>query len=131
MLDISYVLDCEALSRAALGDAEMRARLKDAHRAGIRVVTSSMTLIEAYHSKIRRPVWNWTMSGIVVEPVTKDVADAAIGLLGATGLHGHKYAIDAALAVIAGRQAGRVVVFTSDEDDMGKLCGAGVQVRGL
>ncbi|MFF3731734.1 hypothetical protein ACFYXM_15775 [Streptomyces sp. NPDC002476] len=131
MSETSYVLDCEAFSRTALGNAEMRARLKDAHRTGIRVVTSSMTLIEAYHGKIRKPVWDWAMSGIVVEPVTKDVADEAIRLLRATGLHGHKYAVDAALAVIAGRQAGRVVVFTSDEDDMGKLCAADVLVRGL
>ncbi|MFE7328268.1 hypothetical protein ACFU8W_25475 [Streptomyces sp. NPDC057565] len=71
------------------------------------------------------------MSGIVVEPVTKDIADEAIRQLRETGLHGHKYAIDAALAVIAGRQPGRVAVFTSDEDDMGKLCGTGVLVRGL
>lgn len=33
MAGVSYVLDCEALSRAALGDAVMKARLKDAHRA--------------------------------------------------------------------------------------------------
>lgn len=33
--------------------------------------------------------------------------------------------------MIAGRQRGRAVVFASDEDDMGKLCGAGVLVRGL
>jgi len=131
MPETSYVLDCEALSRTALGNADMRARLKDAHRTGIRVVTSSMTLIEAYHSKIRKPVWDWAMSGLVVEPVTKDIADEAITLLRATGLHGHKCAIDAALAVIAGRQGGRVVVFTSDEDDMGKLCGPGVLVRAL
>ncbi|WP_123524286.1 hypothetical protein [Streptomyces sp. 840.1] len=44
---------------------------------------------------------------VVVEPVTKDIADEAIRLLRATGLHGHKYAVDAALAVIAGRQPGR------------------------
>ncbi|MCX4788537.1 hypothetical protein OG369_20895 [Streptomyces sp. NBC_01221] len=131
MAGVCYVLDCEALSRAALGDLEMKARLKDAHRASVRVVTSSMTLIEAYHSKIRRSDWNWAMSRIVVEPVTREVADEAIALLADTGLHGHKYAIDAALAVIAGRQRGRVAVFTSDEDDMRKLCGAGVQVRGL
>ncbi|MCX4795703.1 MULTISPECIES: PIN domain-containing protein [unclassified Streptomyces] len=131
MAGVCYVLDCEALSRAALGDLEMKARLKDAHRASVRVVTSSMTLIEAYHSKIRRSEWNWAMSRIVVEPVTREVADEAIALLADTGLHGHKYAIDAALAVIAGRQRGRVAVFTSDEDDMRKLCGAGVQVRGL
>ncbi|MFJ1898598.1 hypothetical protein [Streptomyces sp. NPDC088115] len=111
--------------------AESGRREKDSHRSGIRVVTSAMTLAEAYHSKIRKPVWHWAMAGVVVEPVTKDIADEAIRLLGSTGLHGHKYAIDAALAVIAGRQRGRVVVFTSDEDDMGKLSGGRVLVRGL
>ncbi|MFI1188889.1 hypothetical protein [Streptomyces californicus] len=131
MPEITYVLDCEAVSRAALGDPEMKGRLKDAHRAGIRVVTSSMTLIEAYHGKIRRPVWEWAMSGIVVEPVTKDIADDAIRLLRETGLHGHKHAIDAALAAIANRRPGRTVLFTSDVDDLGKLCGRRVQVRAL
>ncbi|MGW6585316.1 hypothetical protein [Streptomyces globisporus] len=131
MPDITYVLDCEAVSRAALGNPEMKGRLKDAHRAGIRVVTSSMTLIEAYHSKIRRPVWDWAMSGMVVEPVTKDIADEAIRLLREAGLHRHKYAIDAALAAIANRQPGRTALFTSDADDMGKLCGARVQLRAL
>ncbi|MFE6697574.1 type II toxin-antitoxin system VapC family toxin [Streptomyces sp. NPDC057718] len=131
MPDITYVLDCEAVSRAALGHPEMKSRLKDAHRAGIRVVTSAMTLVEAYHSKIRRPVWDWAMSGIVVEPVTKGIADEAIRLLREAGLHGHKYAIDAVLAAIANRQQGRTVLFTSDVDDMGKLCGRRVQLRGL
>jgi predicted nucleic acid-binding protein len=131
MPEITYVLDCEALSRAALGNPEMKGRLKDAHRAGIRVVTSSMTLVEAYHGKIRRPVWEWAMSGIVVEPVTKDIADEAIRLLRETGLHGHEYAIDAALAAIANRQSGRTALFTSDADDLGKLCGKRVQVRAL
>ncbi|MEH0561652.1 type II toxin-antitoxin system VapC family toxin [Streptomyces silvae] len=131
MAGVCYVLDCEALSRAVLGEPRMKAQLKDAHRAGVRVVTSPMTLIEAYHGKVRRSEWNRVMSRIVVEPVTKDVADEAIGLLSETGLHGHKYAIDAALAVIAGRQRGRVAVLTSDEDDMRKLCRPEVQVRAL
>lgn len=131
MPGMTYVLDSEALSRIALNDRAMSVSLAKAHRSGVRVVTSSMTLIEAYHSRIRQPVWDWAMSRVVVESVTKDIADEAIRLLRATGLHGHKYAIDAALAVIAGRQPGRVVVFTSDEDDMGKLCGAGVLVRGV
>ncbi|MGW4230048.1 hypothetical protein ACWEF9_12310 [Streptomyces sp. NPDC004980] len=94
-------------------------------------MTSSMTLVEAYQGKVRRADWNWVVTRIAVEPVTKDVADEAIGLLGETGLHGHKYAVDAALAVIAGRQRGRVAVFTSDEDDMRKLCRPEVQVRAL
>lgn len=131
MADMTFVLDSEALSKSVLRDRAMTAVLTRAHQSGFRVVTSSMTLVEAYHSNIRAGVWNWAMSRVVVEPVTKDVADGAIRLLRETGLHGHKYAIDAALAVIADRQPGRVVVFTSDEDDMGKLCGARVLVRGV
>jgi len=127
----TYVLDCEALSRAALRERKMTLRLTEAHRSGIRVVTSSMTLIEAYHGQLKRGAWAWAMSRVVVEPVTREVADAAIVLLEDSGLHGHKYAIDAALAVIAGRQGGNVVLYTSDEDDLKKLCGARVAVRGL
>ncbi|MFJ9629086.1 hypothetical protein ACIRU8_15440 [Streptomyces sp. NPDC101175] len=125
------VLDSEGLSRAALRDRGMTALLAAAHKKGLRVVTGSMTLIEAYHSHVRREAWSWVTSRIVVEPVTRDVADAAIDLLKDTGLHGHKYAIDAALAVIAGRQPGGVVLYTSDVDDMRKLCPAQVVVRGL
>ncbi|MGX9890699.1 hypothetical protein [Streptomyces sp. NPDC002276] len=125
------VLDSEGLSRAALRDRGMTALLAAAHKKGLRVVTSSMTLIEAYHSQVRREAWSWVTSRIVVEPVTREVADAAISLLRDTGLHGHKYAIDAALAVIAGRQPGGVVLYTSDADDMRKLCPPRVAVRGL
>ncbi|MFJ6610449.1 hypothetical protein ACIQPT_09225 [Streptomyces sp. NPDC091289] len=131
MKDICFVLDCEALSRVALRDRMLTGVLTKAHQSGIRVVTSSMTLVEAYHSKIRMPVWNWAMARVVVEPVTKDVADEAIRLLREAGLHGHKYAIDAALAAIANRQPGRTALFTSDVDDMGRLCGTRVQLRGL
>lgn len=131
MSGLSYVLDGEGLARVALGDPGMKARLKDARRSGIRVVTSAMTLVEACHSKIRQPVWDWAMSGVVVEPVPQSVAEEAMRLLRSTGLHGDQYAIAAVLAVIAGRQRGRAVVFTSDADGMGKLCGARVQVRGL
>lgn len=131
MPEMTYVLDSEALSRMVLGDRTMAATLAKAHQSGVRVVTSAMTLVEAYHSKVRRPVWDWAMSRVVVEPVTKEVADEAIRLLAAAGLHGHTYAIDAALAAIANRRPGRTVVFTSDRDDMGKLCGAGVLVRGV
>ncbi|MEU1573857.1 hypothetical protein ABZ519_22380 [Streptomyces collinus] len=91
-------------------------------------MTSSMTLIEAYHGRVKRVAWAWAMSRVVVEPVTREVADAAVALLQDTGLHGHTNAIGAALAVIAGRQRAGVVLFTSDEDDMGKLCGPGVAV---
>ncbi|MDV9172166.1 hypothetical protein R6V09_18875 [Streptomyces sp. W16] len=125
------VLDSEGLSRAALRDRGMTALLAAAHKKGLRVVTSSMTLIEAYHGHVRREAWSWVTSRIVVEPVTREVADAAISLLKDTGLHGHKYAIDAALAVVAGRQPGGVVLYTSDMDGLRKLCPPRVAVRGL
>ncbi|MFH9686138.1 PIN domain-containing protein [Streptomyces sp. NPDC021019] len=131
MKDICFVLDSEALSRIALRDRTFTGILTKAHQSGIRVATSSMTLIEAYHGKIRMPAWSWAMARVVVEPVTKDIADEAIRLLREAGLHGHKYAVDAALAAIANRQPGRTALFTSDVDDLGKLCRPRVQLRGL
>ncbi|TRV77755.1 PIN domain-containing protein [Streptomyces sp. 130] len=131
MPEMTYVLDSEALSRMVLRDRTMAVTLAKAHQSGVRVVTSAMTLVEAYHSKVRRSAWDWAMSRVVVEPVSRAMADDAIRLLAVAGLHGHKYAIDAALAAIANRQSGRTVVFTSDRDDMEKLCGAQVLVRGL
>ncbi|WP_374105931.1 hypothetical protein [Kitasatospora sp. RG8] len=122
-MDLVHVLDCEALSRAVGGDPLMGARIKTASQLGIRVITSSMTLVESYHKKINRPLWQWMLSRIVVEPVTEQIANDAIALLADAGLHGHKYAIDAALAAIALRQHGPVTVFTSDPDDMTMLCG--------
>ncbi|MGY4276220.1 6-pyruvoyl-tetrahydropterin synthase [Streptomyces sp. M18.1] len=44
------------------------------------------------------------------------------------GLHGHKYAIDAAVAEVALRQHRPVVMLTSDIDDMTKLCGDRVRL---
>jgi predicted nucleic acid-binding protein len=121
--NISYALDGEGLSRAVLGDQMMTGQLKYAYSANVPVLTSSVTLIEAYHSRVRKGPWNWTLSRVQIEPVTEDIANDAIRLLKETGLHGHKYAIDAGLAAIVRRQPGRVVVFTSDKDDMTRLCG--------
>ncbi|MDT0303539.1 PIN domain-containing protein [Streptomonospora sp. DSM 45055] len=106
----------------------MGARLRDAHDAGVRVMTSSMTLIEAYHDRIRHAAWQWTLSRIHVEPVTEELSQEAIGLLRGTGLRGHRHAIDAALAAVALRQREPVTVFTSDEDDLRTLCGGRVVV---
>ncbi|KAB7852476.1 hypothetical protein FRZ00_01440 [Streptomyces mobaraensis] len=50
-------------------------------------------------------------------------AKAASALLMPAGLHGHKYAIDAAVAETALRQRRPVVMLTSGVDDMTKLCG--------
>ena len=82
-----------------------------------------MTLIEACHGRVKKSAWAWTLSKIAVEPITREIAGEAIELLETAGLHGHKYAIDAALAAVALRQHGDVTVFTSDEEDMRLLCG--------
>jgi predicted nucleic acid-binding protein len=123
-----YLLDSEGLSQWVRGDRRMGLRLKDADRSDIPVVTTSMTLVEAYHSKLQRPHWRWALSRLRVEPVTEQIASDAIDLLQNAGLHGHKYSTDAVLAAVALRQPGRVTIFTSDEDDMRKLCGDRVAV---
>ncbi|MEW2255881.1 hypothetical protein [Streptomyces sp. NPDC047869] len=61
-------------------------------------------------------------------PVTEEIAEETTSLLKETGLHGHEYAIDAALASVAVRQPGPITVFTSDEAGMRKLCADGVVV---
>jgi hypothetical protein len=52
--------------------------------------------------------------------VTTETASRSEGLLKAAGLHGHKYAM---VAEVALRLPAPVVVLTSDVDDMVKLCG--------
>ena len=120
-----FVLDCEALSLAVRGDRKMIARLDLAARGEAEVVTSPMTLIEAYDGRTTEQRWDWVISRVQVVRIGKDEARAARRLLADAKLHGHKhghkYAIDAALAVIARQMTGQVTVFTSDVDDLEKL----------
>jgi hypothetical protein len=59
---------------------------------------------------------------------TQEEANSASTMLINAGLHGHKYAIDAAVAEMALRQRRPVVMLTSDIDDMTKLCGDKVRL---
>ena len=59
---------------------------------------------------------------------TQEEAKSASTMLIDAGLHGHKYAIDAAVAEMALRQRRPVVMLTSDIDDMTKLCGDKVRL---
>lgn len=116
-----FVLDCEALSLAVRGDRKMIARLELAARGEADVVTSPMTLVEAYDGRTTEQRWDWVLSRVNVAELGKDEARQARRLLATAKLHGHKYAIDAMLAVVALRQRGLVTVFTSDVDDLEKL----------
>lgn len=92
------------------------------------MITSAATLVEVVHPKINRPALEWTLSRIVIEPVTERIARQAAVLLTKAGLHGHKHAIDAMLAATAIASPGPVTVLTSDPDDLTILCGAEVAV---
>jgi hypothetical protein len=124
-----FVLDCEALSLAVRGDRTMIGWLDLAARGEADVVTSPMTLVEAYDGRITEQRWDWVLSRVKVADLGKDEARQARRLLADTKLHGHKYAIDAMLAVVALLQRGQVTVFTSDVDDLEKLLPARIVVR--
>ncbi|MBT2235068.1 hypothetical protein KLK06_55505 [Nonomuraea sp. NEAU-A123] len=85
------------------------------------VVTSPMTVVEAYDGRITEQRWDWVLSRLNVADIGKHEARLARRLLTDAKLHGHKHAIDAVLAVIARQQKGQVTVFTSDVDDLEKL----------
>jgi hypothetical protein len=124
-----FVLDCETLSLAVRGDRMMIARLELAAAGEAEVVTSPMTLVEAYDGRTTERRWDWVLSRLNVADIGKDEARQARQLLADTGLHSHKYAIDAVLAVIAQRQKGQVTVFTSDVDDLERLVSNRVVVK--
>ncbi|MEU6231540.1 hypothetical protein [Kitasatospora sp. NPDC047058] len=116
-----FVLDSEALSLAVRGDRMMIARLDLAARGEAEIVTSPMTLVEAYDARTTEQRWDWVLSRVNIAELGKDEARQARRLLADAGLHGHKYAIDAVLAVVALRQRGQVTVFTSDPEDLERL----------
>ncbi|MFC0864391.1 PIN domain-containing protein [Sphaerimonospora cavernae] len=124
-----FVLDSEALSLAVRGDRMMIARLDLAARGEAEVVTSPMTVVEAHDGRTTEQRWDWVLSRVNVAELGKAEARQARRILADVGLHGHKYAIDAMLAVVARRQRGQVTVFTSDIDDLEKLVPDRIAIR--
>ncbi|MFD9242941.1 PIN domain-containing protein [Streptomyces sp. NPDC059556] len=118
----TLVLDSEGLARAVLRDREVTGWLALARADDLRVVTSAATLVEVMHPRINRAALEWTLSRLVIEPVTDTVARGAAALLAANGLHGHKHAIDAMVAATALAAPGPVTVLTSDPEDLMVLC---------
>jgi predicted nucleic acid-binding protein len=124
----TLVLDCEGLSKL-VGDHEPTvAMVAEARGRGMEVVINALTIVEATHRRTGKTRLNWLLSGLRISPVGDKEAKAASDLLLNAGLHGHKYAIDAAVAEMAIRQPRPVVLLTSDTDDMSKLCGAHVRI---
>jgi predicted nucleic acid-binding protein len=119
----TLVLDCEGLAKAVQRDREVTGWLAVARADDLRVVTSAATLVEAMYPRTKRPAFEWTVSRIVVEPVTEDIARRAAALLGDAGLHGQTHAIDAMLSATALAAPGPVTVLTSAPEDLAALCG--------
>ncbi|MFD5511160.1 type II toxin-antitoxin system VapC family toxin [Streptomyces sp. NPDC059761] len=124
----TLVLDSEALSKAARGDHEVRGMIRRAPNHNMRVVTSSLTTLEAWDPRagVRQEAWAWFLSNVDIVHTSDEIIETARSLLKEAGLHGHKYAIDAVLAataVVESRRGGFVNVLTSDLEDMKRLIG--------
>jgi hypothetical protein len=124
----TLVLDCEGLSKFVTDDEPVVAMVAEARKRGMEVVISALTIIEATHRRTDRARLAWVLSGVRIVYIGDEEAKAASALLINAGLHGHKYAIDAAVAEMALRQRRPVVLLTSDIDDMVKLCGDRVRL---
>ncbi|MEV6577357.1 PIN domain-containing protein [Streptomyces sp. NPDC051582] len=124
----TLVLDSEGLAKAVLRDRTLTTWLALARADDLRVITSAATLVEVMHPRINRAALEWTLSRLVVEPVTDTVARHAAALLAEAGLHGHKYAIDAMVGATALLAEGPATVLTSDPEDLAALCGGRVTV---
>lgn len=117
----ALVLDSEGLSKLAVGDARTRAYFDTARARRAQVATSAITLTETLRGGPRDANVRRVLSRITVVPVTAQIARRAGELLGATGLSGHRCAIDAVVAATALGLERPIVLLTSDPDDMNML----------
>ncbi|MGW3342951.1 PIN domain-containing protein [Nonomuraea rubra] len=124
----TVVLDCEGLVKWCEADQRVTALVREAQDNDFRVVVSAMTPIEAQDVRVKSDRLRWHLSRLKIEPVTEEVSSRAVELLRDARLHGHKYAIDAVVAATALHSMRPVIILTSDEDDMSKLCGKTVKV---
>lgn len=110
----TLVLDSEGLAKLAAGDVRARAYLASALARRAQVATSAITLTEVLRGGIRDVTVHRVLSRITVLPVTAQIARRAGELLGATGLSGHRCAIDAIVAATALPLDRPIVLLTSD-----------------
>ncbi|WP_033328304.1 hypothetical protein [Streptomyces yerevanensis] len=127
----TVVLDSQGLSAWIAQDRKILAMFQVLHAMGADFVIGANTIVEVSHARVNMPRLWWALSRVKVEPVSEGAAKVSAELLKATGMHGHKYAIDATVAEVALRQPGPVAILTSDVDDMTRLCGDRVRLIGI
>ncbi|MBP2404236.1 type II toxin-antitoxin system VapC family toxin [Streptomyces syringium] len=124
----TLVLDCEGLSKLVQRSPELSEWLSAAEAEDIRVVISSVTLVEARDPRVNQARFDYAVSRVTIIPPTEAIARHASKLLAAAALHGHKYALDSIVAATALASPPPVTVLTSDPEDLEMLCGPGVHV---
>ncbi|MFD3912593.1 type II toxin-antitoxin system VapC family toxin [Streptomyces sp. NPDC058603] len=124
----TLVLDCEGLSKLVRGTPELTEWLAASESEDVRVVLSSVTLVEARDPKVNQARFDYAVSRLNIIPPTEAIARHASRLLAAAGLHGHKCALDSIVAATALASPAPVTVLTSDPEDLLMLCGSGVRV---
>lgn len=117
----TLVLDSDGLVKLAVGDARARAFLQTARERGARVAVSAVTLTEVLRGGPRDACVHRVLSRIVVLPVSPELGRQAGELLGASGLTGHRCALDAVVAATALGLPRPLVLLTSDPDDLARL----------
>jgi predicted nucleic acid-binding protein len=124
----TLVLDCEGLSKLVRRTPELTEWLAAAEAEDIRVIASSVTLVEARDPKTNQARFDHAVSRVNIVPPSEAIARHASKLLASAGLHGHKYALDAIVAATAINSPAPVTILTSDPEDLLILCGAGPRV---
>ncbi|MFJ9720840.1 type II toxin-antitoxin system VapC family toxin [Streptomyces sp. NPDC101213] len=124
----TLVLDCEGLSALVRRTPELTEWLAAAEAEDIRVVTNSVTLVEARDPRTHQARFDYAVSRVNVVPPDETIARHAGKLLAAAGLHGHKYALDAIVAATAMASPAPVTLLTSDPEDLQALCASGIRI---
>jgi predicted nucleic acid-binding protein len=124
----TLVLDCEGLSKLVYRSPELTEWLAAAEAEDIRVVTSSVTLVEARDPRINQARFDYALSRVNIVAPSEVIARHASRLLAQARLHGHKYALDAIVAATALASPSPVTVLTSDVEDLLMLCGSTTHV---
>jgi predicted nucleic acid-binding protein len=119
--DGTLVLDAQGLAKLAAGDPAVRALVQTAHQRYDNVATAASTLTEVLRGGASDARMHRVLQRVTVASIDKAVGRKAGELLGATGLSGHRCAVDAMLAAVALVQRRPAVLLTSDPDDMARL----------
>lgn len=117
----SLILDADGLVKLINGDPVARTQYSAARTRRSHIVTAASTLAEVLRGGPRDARIHWALGNMEVVSIDKQAGRIAGELLGKTGLSGHRYALDALLAVVALAQRRPAVLLTSDPEDLARL----------